>query len=85
MPKYSLAPVKDFRKWDEFVEKSPQRTIFSSSEYIQEVGVPYKLFDVFRGEEKNEAVSINKNLIFWCFFHDIMSRRYYLRPAKSIL
>ncbi len=58
MSKYSLAPVKDFRKWDEFVEKSPQGTIFSSSEYIQEAEVPYKLFYVFKGEEQKAGLSL---------------------------
>ena len=58
MSKYSLTPVHDFEKWDEFVEKSLEGTIFSSSDYIQAIEKPYELFYVLKGEEKKAGVSL---------------------------
>ena len=54
MSKFSLAPVEDFEKWDEFVEKSPKGTFFSASDYIQAIGKPFEL--VFKWEEQKAGL-----------------------------
>lgn len=58
MNKYSLIKVQDYIKWDEFVESSPQGTIFSNSEYLQHIGRKFKLFYVLRGNELKAGVSL---------------------------
>jgi len=58
MNKYSLIEVQDFSKWDEFVESSPQGTIFSNSDYLQNIGKKFKLFFILRGDELKAGISL---------------------------
>lgn len=51
MSKFYLEKVEDFDSWDSFVEKSPQGTIFSNSNYIQAVEKPFEIFFIRKGEE----------------------------------
>jgi len=58
MNKYSLVEVPDYSQWDEFVESSPQGTIFSNSEYLQHIGRKFKLLYVLRGDELKAGISL---------------------------
>jgi hypothetical protein len=58
MNKYSLLEVQDYKKWDEFVELSPQGTIFSNSEYLQHIGRKFKLFYVLQGAKLKAGISL---------------------------
>jgi hypothetical protein len=51
MSKFFLEKVEDFDKWDAFVEKSPQGTLFSNSNYIKAIEKPFDIFFIFKGEE----------------------------------
>ena len=58
MSKFILKKVEDFKRWDEFVDRSPQGTIFFSSEYVQLVEGPYELLYVLKGEEWKAGLSL---------------------------
>ena len=54
--KYEFLPVEETRHWDEFIENSPQGTIFSSSIYLDAVGRSYRRFFVAKGHQIKAAL-----------------------------
>ena len=58
MFKYSLVPVEDFEIWDEFVEKSPQGTVFSNSQYLKAMGKKTIAFFIFKGRVIKAGISL---------------------------
>lgn len=66
---YEISSVNDLDEWDELVERSPQGTIFSSSQYLCAAGVEFDLYVVrLRQQIKAGVVLITgkerKNTIF---------------------
>jgi len=60
--KYTLQYLKEeeYDKWDKFVEKSPQGTIFSSSKWLEiitSLGGEFKILTCYKGEELIGGVS----------------------------
>jgi hypothetical protein len=41
--------INDNGKWDDFVSKSPQGTIFCSSKWLEMYNEPYKIYGVYKG------------------------------------
>lgn len=72
MSKYSLAPVEDLEKWDTFVEKSPQGTLFSLSCYLNAVGQPFELLYVVKGKEIRAGIALIKDAQGNCTLHDFV-------------
>jgi hypothetical protein len=70
--KYSLAPVEDLEKWDTFVEKSPQGTLFSLSCYLNAVGQPFELLYVVKGKEIRAGIALIKDAQGNCTLHDFV-------------
>lgn len=63
-------PVEDLEKWDTFVEKSPQGTLFSLSCYLNAVEQPFELFYVVQGEEVRAGIALIKDAQGDCKLHD---------------
>jgi hypothetical protein len=53
-----MIKVREYDKWNEFVESSPQGTIFSNSEYLLHTGRKFILFYVLRGDVVKAGVSL---------------------------
>ena len=58
MSKYRFMECKDVDQWDQFVDKSPQGTIFSKSVMLQAVSVKQKYYFIMKGEEPVGGTSI---------------------------
>lgn len=58
MNKYCLVKVQNYDQWNDFVESSPQGTIFANSEYLEHVGRKFALFFVLRGEEIKAGLAL---------------------------
>jgi hypothetical protein len=58
MSKFFFEKVDDLEKWDSFVMKSPQGTLFSHSSYIQAVGKPFEMYFIFKGEEQKAGLTL---------------------------
>jgi hypothetical protein len=43
--------ASEFARWDEFVQQSPQGTLFHTTLWLEAAGVPYRLLGCFRGGE----------------------------------
>ena len=56
MANYYLAPVEDNQKWDQFVDQSPQGTIFSYSEYLAKAGCKFIRHYICLGSEKKAGL-----------------------------
>jgi hypothetical protein len=55
MSKYSLIEADDDVAWDEFVEASPQGTIFSTSLYLSATSLNFRRYFVFKGPYETKA------------------------------
>ena len=49
--KFEISPVADYKMWDDFVERSPQGTIFSTTYYLEAVGRGYERFFILKGDK----------------------------------
>ena len=58
MKKYTITPVNDDLLWDDFVESSPQGTVFSLSEYLHLAVDNYKRFWVKKGSAIKGGISV---------------------------
>ena len=56
--KYEIVPTKADKNWDDFIEASPQGTIFSHSDYLNALGKEYSLFYVYTGREICAALAL---------------------------
>ena len=52
MVDFNLTSVEDDEKWDQFVDLSPQGTIFSYSDYLAKAGCKFLRQYICRGTEK---------------------------------
>lgn len=57
--KYILKEVENITTWNEFVDNSPQGTVFSMDYYLNFAQVKYKNFFVYKGSEVKAALSLN--------------------------
>ena len=48
----------EFARWDEFVQKSPQGTLFHTTLWLEASGVPFRLLGCFRGGEMHGGCAI---------------------------
>ena len=48
----------EFARWDEFVQKSPQGTLFHTTLWLEASGVPFRLLGCFRGSEMHGGCAI---------------------------
>lgn len=65
---YNLVKVEADNKWDEFVHKSYNGTIFITSLYLNSINVNYELYFCYKKEELRAAVAVivskdNKSLV----------------------
>jgi hypothetical protein len=51
MGDFNLRPVDDDGKWDQFVDRSPQGTIFSYSDYLSKAGCKFLRYYICRGTD----------------------------------
>lgn len=58
--KYSIESVTDYKKWDEFVEKSPEGTFFSKYVYLETINRKFDLFYILSGTEVRAGVALIK-------------------------
>ena len=72
--KYRLEITEADEKWDDFVEKSPNGTIFSKSYFLKASNETYTLFYCYKNEELRAAVTIIdiKKRNFFTIYHGIM-------------
>ena len=63
----------EFARWDEFVQKSPQGTLFHTTLWLEASGVPFRLLGCFRGSEMHGGCAIG-----------IVGRRTAGRPYPSL-
>ena len=68
MDKYYFADIKNHIEWNNFVEESPQGTIYSKSDYLKFSGVNFRLLFVYKGNQIKAGVILlldndNKRLI----------------------
>lgn len=59
--KFELCEAQIGERWDEYVERSPQGTIFSQSDYLTCSLAPFRIFTVLKGKEQKGAVVLNFN------------------------
>ena len=48
----------EFARWDEFVRRSPQGTLFHTTLWLEASGVPFRLLGCFRGSEMHGGCAI---------------------------
>jgi len=56
--KFNLEKIEDPVRWDDFVEASPQGTVFSLSNYLISTGRPYETWFVLSGTEVRAGVAL---------------------------
>ena len=49
----------EFARWDEFVRRSPQGTLFHSTLWLENAGVPFRLLGCFRGGELHGGFALS--------------------------
>jgi hypothetical protein len=54
--KYTIVEVSDLSEWDEFVDDSPQGTIFSASAFMSAIDRKYALNYIYKGNEVKAGV-----------------------------
>ena len=88
MSKFTISECSDLDKWDNFVEESPQGTIYSSSDFILSIYPNSKLFLVENAHEVLGGVSLlidhEQNLVkapsYFPFFNSIL-----FKPNRGVL
>ncbi len=58
MNKFKLVKVDDFVKWNNFVENSPQGSVFFNSEYLKYTGKNHALYHVIKGDTIKAGLSL---------------------------
>ena len=58
MAKYSLIPVLDSHDWDLFVDKSPQGTVFSNSQYLKAIGRKTISYFICKGSDIKAGIAL---------------------------
>lgn len=61
MPKFHIKDVDNLLEWDAFVEKSPQGTLFSHSDYLKTATQKYRLIWVYKGNQRKAGVALVLN------------------------
>jgi hypothetical protein len=56
MADFHLTPVDDDSKWDQFVDRSPQGTIFSCSDYLAKAGCKFSRHYICRGTARRAGL-----------------------------
>ncbi len=72
----------EYDLWDEFVNNSPQGTIFSSILWLKMYGEPFKIFGCFKGQElvgggavfEDETAKNTKSLVYFTPYQGIIFR-----------
>jgi hypothetical protein len=58
---FQILSPDQYPEWDNFVDVSPQGTLFSKSFYLNAVGMPYRIGAVFKGDQIQGGIVLAKN------------------------
>ena len=56
--KFHVEAIRNWQEWDAFIERSPQGTVFSSSDFLRAQGKKHLCFNVLKGDQRKAGLCL---------------------------